>query len=45
MGLNTPAEVVSQLLNGYEQEELDTLDLGAAAVKTVIWATGSNFDL
>jgi putative flavoprotein involved in K+ transport len=44
MGLNAPAEVVPQLRDGYEQEEVDTLDLEAAGIKTVIWAIGYNFD-
>jgi putative flavoprotein involved in K+ transport len=44
MGLNAPAETVRQLQNGYEQETLDTLNLEAAGIKTVIWATGYKFD-
>jgi hypothetical protein len=44
MGLNAPAEVVPQLRDGYEQQELDTLNLEAAGIKTVIWATGNKFD-
>jgi putative flavoprotein involved in K+ transport len=44
MGLNAPAEVVLQLRDGYEQEELDTLNLEATGIKTVIWATGYKFD-
>ena len=44
MGLNAPAEVVPQLRDGYEQQELDTLNLEAAGIKTVIWATGYKFD-
>ena len=44
MGLNAPAETVRQLRDGYEQEELDTLNLEAAGIKTVIWATGYKFD-
>ena len=44
MGLNAPAETVRQLRDGYEREELDTLNLEAAGIKTVIWATGYKFD-
>ena len=44
MGLNAPAETVPQLRDGYEQEEVDTLNLEAAGIKTVIWATGYKFD-
>jgi putative flavoprotein involved in K+ transport len=44
MGLDAPAEVVRQLRYGYKREELDTLDLEAAGIKTVIWAIGYNFD-
>jgi putative flavoprotein involved in K+ transport len=44
MGLNAPAEVVPQLQNGYEHEEVDSLNLEAAGIKTVIWATGYKFD-
>ena len=44
MGLNAPAETVRQLRDGYGQEELDTLNLEAAGIKTVIWATGYKFD-
>jgi putative flavoprotein involved in K+ transport len=44
IGLNAPAEVVPQLRNGYEQGELDTLNLEAVGIKTVIWATGYKFD-
>jgi putative flavoprotein involved in K+ transport len=43
-GLNTPAEVVPRLRDGYGQEEVETLDLVAAGIKVVIWATGYNFD-
>lgn len=44
MGLNAPGQVVPQLRDGYEQEQVDTLDLEASGIKTVIWATGYNFD-
>ena len=44
MGLSAPTETVLQLRDGYEQEELDTLNLEAAGIKTVIWATGYKFD-
>jgi len=44
MGLNAPKEVVPRLRDGYEQAEVDTLDMQAAGIKTLIWATGYNFD-
>lgn len=44
IGLNAPAEMVRQLRDGYEQKELDALDLAAAGIRTVIWATGYDFD-
>jgi putative flavoprotein involved in K+ transport len=44
MGLNAPAEVIPQLQDGYQQEGVETLDLAAAGITTVIWATGYNFD-
>ena len=30
--------------DGYEQEEISELDLNAAGISTVIWATGYTFD-
>jgi putative flavoprotein involved in K+ transport len=44
MGLNAPKEVVLRLRDGYEQAEVETLNLQAAGIKTLIWATGYNFD-
>jgi putative flavoprotein involved in K+ transport len=44
MGLKAPTEVVPQLRDGYEQEQVTTLDMEAAGIRTVIWATGYNFD-
>jgi len=44
MGLTAPPEVVPQLRDGYEQQQLDTLNLEAAGIKSVIWATGYKFD-
>ena len=43
-GLKAPAEVIPQLRDGYEQEQVDTLDLEAVGIKTLIWSTGYNFD-
>jgi putative flavoprotein involved in K+ transport len=43
-GLNAPAEVVPQLRDGYAQEQVGLLDLAAAGINTVIWATGYNYD-
>ena len=43
-GLNVPSERIPQLHDGYGQEQIDTLDLAAAGITVVIWATGYNFD-
>jgi putative flavoprotein involved in K+ transport len=43
-GLCAPPEDVPRLLYGYEQEQITKLDLNAAGVSTVIWATGYTFD-
>lgn len=43
-GLCAPPEAVPQLRDGYEQEEITELDLNAAGISTVIWATGYTFD-
>jgi putative flavoprotein involved in K+ transport len=43
-GLSDPPEVVPQLREGYDQDEVDSLDVVAAGVSVVIWATGYNFD-
>ena len=44
MGLNAPAETVPQLRDGYAQEAITELDLKAAGISTIIWATGYSFD-
>jgi putative flavoprotein involved in K+ transport len=44
MGLNAPEEAIPQLRDGYEQEQFGVLDMEAAGIKVVIWATGYNFD-
>jgi putative flavoprotein involved in K+ transport len=43
-GLSAPPEEVPRLRDGYEQEQITELDLNAAGVSTVIWATGYTFD-
>ena len=44
MGLSAPLETVPQLRDGYAQEVITELDLKAAGISTVIWATGYAFD-
>lgn len=43
-GLDTPAEELPHLRHGYEQPLIETLDLKAAGISTVIWAMGYTFD-
>jgi putative flavoprotein involved in K+ transport len=43
-GLSFPEEILPQLKAGFEQPEIDELDLREAGVSTVIWATGYSFD-
>jgi putative flavoprotein involved in K+ transport len=43
-GINAPEEDVIQLRDGYSQPILEELDLQAAGIQTVIWATGYTFD-
>ena len=43
-GLDAPEEELLQLRDGYEQPILEELDLKAAGIHTVIWATGYTFD-
>lgn len=43
-GLDAPAEALPQLRDGYEQSLVEELDLKAAGIKTVIWATGYTYD-
>ena len=42
--LAVPPEVVPHLRDGYDQEQIDSLDLTVAGITAVIWATGYNFD-
>jgi putative flavoprotein involved in K+ transport len=42
--LDAPEEELTQLRDGYAQPILEELDLKAAGVQTVIWATGYTFD-
>jgi putative flavoprotein involved in K+ transport len=43
-GLDAPSEDLPQLRDGFDQPILDELDLKAAGIGTVIWATGYTFD-
>jgi putative flavoprotein involved in K+ transport len=43
-GLDSPAEEMPQLHDGYEQPIIEELDLKAAGISTVIWAMGYTFD-
>jgi len=43
-GLNFPPETLPQLRDGYDVEEVLTLDLKAAGISTIVWATGYSFD-
>jgi len=43
-GLKAPVDSVSQVHDGYEQEQITELDLKASGISTVIWATGYSFD-
>lgn len=44
LGLDAPAEELPQLQDGYAQPVIEELDLAAAGISTVIWATGYAFD-
>jgi hypothetical protein len=44
VSLCAPLEQVPRLRDGYEQEQITRLNLNAAGVSTVIWATGYTFD-
>ena len=43
-GLDAPEEELPQLRDGYEQPIVAELDLKAAGINTVIWATGYTYD-
>lgn len=43
-GLDAPAEELPQLRDGFEQPVIEELDLKAAGITTVIWATGYSRD-
>lgn len=43
-GLDAPAEELPQLQDGYQTDIITELDLAAAGISTVIWATGYSFD-
>jgi len=43
-GLDAPLEELPQLRDGYEKPMLEELDLKAAGIQTILWATGYTFD-
>jgi putative flavoprotein involved in K+ transport len=43
-GLDVAEEELPQLRDGYEQPIVEELDLRAAGVRTIIWATGYSYD-
>jgi putative flavoprotein involved in K+ transport len=43
-GLDAPEEELLQLRDGYAQPIIEEVDLKAAGINTVIWATGYSFD-
>lgn len=43
-GLDLPEESVEEPDDGFEQEQIDELDLADAGIDTVIWATGYRWD-
>ncbi len=43
-GLDAPPEELPQRRDGYEQPIIEQLDLKAAGIRTVIWATGYRYD-
>lgn len=44
MSLNTPAQAIAQLRDGYQQPLITELDLKAKGIASVLWATGYTFD-
>jgi putative flavoprotein involved in K+ transport len=44
MGLKAPPEELPRLRDGYAVKELTSLDVRAAGISSVIWATGYSFD-
>lgn len=43
-GMEVPDENIHPLRDGYEQEEISELDLEAAGVQSILWATGFSWD-
>jgi putative flavoprotein involved in K+ transport len=43
-GIDAPAEDLPQLRDGFEQSIVEDLDLNAAGISSVIWATGYRYD-
>jgi putative flavoprotein involved in K+ transport len=43
-GLTMPEEILPRFTAGFDQPEIDELDLRRAGVNSVIWATGYSFD-
>jgi putative flavoprotein involved in K+ transport len=42
--LNAPPDAIAQLRDGYAADEVRELNLKAASISTIIWATGYRFD-
>ena len=42
--IKAPTETLPKLTDGYQQEEIDELDLSASGIGCVIWSTGYKFD-
>jgi putative flavoprotein involved in K+ transport len=43
-GIDAPADELPQMRDGFQQPVIEELDLRAAGISTVIWATGYRFD-
>jgi putative flavoprotein involved in K+ transport len=44
MGLSVPEDNTPELRDGYDVPEITELDLQAAGISTIVWATGYSFD-
>ena len=43
-GVDAPEETLPNMKDGYQQEEILTLNLQSAGIRSIIWATGYRFD-
>ncbi|MDX1614686.1 MAG: hypothetical protein R3300_10285 [Candidatus Promineifilaceae bacterium] len=43
-GMDVPEETVDEPQDGFEQEAISELDLDRAGIKTILWATGFDWD-